>query len=287
MVSPIGKICMVCCLLLVGACSSTTFFYNRLDFILPWYLDDYVELDRDQERYLDELLQPFLAWHRSDELPRYVALLESVEASLDQPLSAGDVAAISLEFEEAWFRLQEEFLDWLLELGARLTDEQIQSFLDELWRDQEKYQDKYLQRTDREYREDSYDSLLDNLQDYMGRLDKGQRALLSAASAELERSDQIWLDERAAWLKKLGGLLQRQPGWQLRLREAIAQRGADMSQEYRRTYEHNLGVIHATLAQVLNRRTQKQDRHLRRELSTLRADLETLNAQGRAAPEAA
>lgn len=287
MVSQARNIGLVCCLLLLGACSSTTFFYNRLDFILPWYLDDYVELDRDQEKYLEELLQPFLAWHRSDELPRYVALLERIEASLDQPLSTADVAAISAEFEDAWLRLQDEFLDWLLALGDRLTNEQMQSFLDELWRDQEKYQDKYLLRTDQAYRQDSYDSLLDSLQDYLGRLDRDQRALLREASAELERFDRIWLDERAAWLEKLGGLLQRQPGWQLRLREAIVQRGENMPREYRRTYEHNLGVIHAALAQVLNGRTEKQDRRLRKELSTLRADLNTLIAQGGVKPEAA
>ena len=32
-------------LCLLGACSSTTFVYNRLDSILPWYLDDYVDLN--------------------------------------------------------------------------------------------------------------------------------------------------------------------------------------------------------------------------------------------------
>ena len=50
--------CLLCCLLLLGACSSTTFVYNRLDFILPWYVDDYAELNTQQDAYLDELLAP-------------------------------------------------------------------------------------------------------------------------------------------------------------------------------------------------------------------------------------
>ncbi len=41
---------VVCCLLLLSACSGTTFFYNRLDFFIPWYVDDYVELEREQYR---------------------------------------------------------------------------------------------------------------------------------------------------------------------------------------------------------------------------------------------
>ena len=35
---------LICTLLLLGACSSTSFVYNRLDFIVPWYADDYVDL---------------------------------------------------------------------------------------------------------------------------------------------------------------------------------------------------------------------------------------------------
>ena len=118
---------------------STTFVYNRLDFILPWYLDDYVELDRAQETFLDAQLQPFLAWHRSEELPRYTQILDDIARRLDGPLTGQDVAAISLEFEQAWFRLEGRSLEWLLALGERLTEEQVQQFLDELWEQQEEY----------------------------------------------------------------------------------------------------------------------------------------------------
>lgn len=278
-----NKICLICALLFLGACSSTTFVYNRLDFILPWYLDDYAELNRAQEKYLDELLSPFLAWHRSDELPRYVKVLEDIEASLDQPVTAEVVAAISAEFENAWFRLEGEALDWLLDLGARLSDDQIQGFLAELQEQQQEYEEKYLTRSDEEFHEESYDNLLDSMQDYLGRLNGAQRDLLRDTGNGLLRSDRTWLRERAAWLEKLAILLQREPGWQRRVREAIAARDENVSPEYLRIYEHNLRLIHSAVAELLNSRTEKQDRRLRRKLSELREDLESLIAQGKAA----
>ena len=281
--SRLRKICIVCCLLLLGACSSTTFFYNRLDFILPWYLDDYAELNRDQEKYLDELLSPFLAWHRSQELPLYLDVLDQVDGTLDQPMTAEDVAAISAAFEAAWFRLEERAINWLLELGGTLSDEQMDSFLEELWKQQREYEDKYLERSDKKFREDSYDSLLDSMQDFLGRLDKKQRQMLRVTSEELIRSDQVWLSERAVWLEKLGLILQREPGWQGRIRDAIAQRDENASPEYVSTYQHNLRVIHGTVADVLNSRSDKQDRRLRAKLENLREDLQTLIAQGQAA----
>ena len=139
---------ILCSLLVVSACSSTTFVYNRLDFILPWYLDDYAELNGEQEEHLDTLLSPFLSWHRSQELPRYIAVLEHIETTLDRPLTPEDVASISAEFERAWFRLEGEALDWLLELGASLTDEQMDSFMAALWEQQHEYEEKYLERSE-------------------------------------------------------------------------------------------------------------------------------------------
>jgi hypothetical protein len=276
-------------LLLLGGCSSTTFLYNRLNIILPWYLGGYVDLERDQKGYLDELLNPFLAWHRSEELGSYVAIIEEMEAGLERELSAADVAAVSSEFEAAWFRLEARALDWLLELGARLSDEQVAEFIDVLWEKQRDYEDEYLSRSDREFRRDSYDGLKDSLQDYMGRLDREQRARLEQASTDLKRSDGVWLAERAVWIERLATLLQRQPGWQDGVREAIAVRDETVSPEYVEVYSHNVAVIQGAIADVVNSRSERQDRRLRRELAGLREDFLLLIEQGekRAAAEAA
>ena len=275
-----SKYYLLLALLFIGGCSSTTFVYNRLDFILPWYLDDYVELDRAQDAFLDEQLQPFLAWHRTEELPRYTQILDDITRRLDAPLTAQDVAAISLEFEQAWFRLEGRALEWLLALGERLTDDQVQQFLDELWDKQEEYQKKYLERSDQEYREDSYDSLRDSVQDYLGGLDKPQKQLLETASTDLLRSDTTWLRERAAWLQRLEVMMRREPGWQQAIRDSVQRRSETVSAEYLDLYEHNLAVIHSALAQVLNSRSEKQDQRLRKKLANLREDLQTLVDQG-------
>lgn len=278
-----GKLVLASLLVcLLGACSSTTFVYNRLDSILPWYLDDYVDLDGTQDRHLDAELSPFLAWHRQQELPRYLALLEQVEVDLDGPISAAEVGGIYVGIEDAWLRLQDKSLDWLLSLGATLSDEQVQEFLDVLQERQEEYEEEYLERSERQYREDSYEALVDTMQDYLGRLTDAQRDRLRAASLELRRSDAIWLQERAVWLQRLDILMQRQPGWQQQVREAIALRDETVSEQYTATYEHNLEVIFSAVAAVLDSRSEKQDQRLRAELRDLRDDLQTLIDQGMA-----
>lgn len=263
-------------LLAMAGCSSTTFLYNRLHIILPWYMGGYVDLDREQKDYLDELLVPFLDWHRSEELPRYLQIIEDMEAVLDDGISAEDVSGFALRFEAAWFRLEERGVAWLLDLGAQLSDEQLEEFIDELWDKQEDFEKKYLQRTDEEFHRETYENLRDSLQDYLGRLDAAQRELLQEAGAGLIRSDSTWLSERAAWIERLEVFLQREPGWQDAIRVALDNRNDHVSDAYRETYEHNTQVIAAAIAATINSRTDKQDRRLRRKLADLREDMQSL-----------
>jgi hypothetical protein len=273
---------LVACLLLtwLAGCSSTQFFYNRLDFFVPWYLGDYVSLDRSQDALLEEELQPFLAWHRQDELPRYIELLDRAERSLDQPVTRDQLAALTLDAEQALDRLQHRALDWMLVLGDALREEQLQEFMLALREQQAEYEEKYLERDDAHYRDDACERLQDNIRRYLGRLQTEQKTRLAVACANLRRSDSVWLAERAAWLERLDVLLQRAPDWQASLRQAVAQRRQSVSIEYRTIWDANTEVIQLAVIDLVNTRTERQDAHLRRELGKLREDLMALVEQG-------
>tara|TARA_R110002110_G_scaffold205066_7_gene417104 strand:+ start:237789 stop:238643 length:855 start_codon:yes stop_codon:yes gene_type:complete len=282
-VKPIRIVGVLVLLLFLAGCSSTTFVYNRLDFLIPWNLDDYVDLNNAQEEQLDELLVPFLQWHRMQELPIYVEVLDQISNDLDQTVTVQELDALSESFEQAAQRLQDRGLQWMFELGEQLSREQIQEFITELRERQQDYEKKYLPRSDKEFREESYERLLDSVQDYMGRLDREQRAVLRDASEQMLRSDTIWLAERAAWLDELEILLQRQPGWQQQVRLALETRSQNPSPEYTAVYDHNRVVIETALLTIINGRTDKQDNRLRSEISELREDLQILIEQGREA----
>jgi hypothetical protein len=276
-----ARVWVVIALFVVSACSSTTYVYNRLDFLLPWYMDDYVDLTAEQEAYLDELLVPFLAWHRAQELPVYLTALNNIEDSLNEPLTPAGVGAMVADFESAWLRLEGEGLTQLLDLGARLSDEQIAAFLEALWEQQREFEEEYLERDEEEFFEDNDDNMLDTFQDYLGKLSDDQKQWVQDSGRQLLRSDQVWLKERAQWLTELGILLEREPGWQERVRVAISAKNKNITPEYQRVYEHNMDAIYQLIAQVLNARSERQSRHLRDKLTDIRQDLETLIAQGK------
>ena len=43
---------------------STKFIYNWLDWAIEWEVADYVDLNRQQEAQLEQMLDEMLAWHR-------------------------------------------------------------------------------------------------------------------------------------------------------------------------------------------------------------------------------
>lgn len=269
---------LVLCVLLLAACSSTTFVYNRLDFFIPWQIGKYVDLDRAQETHLEDLLLPFLRWHRAEELPVYLAWLNKVETQLNDPVTPRQLEGLGEEIQVAWLRIQARGLDWMISVGETLSDEQTAEFMESLREQQEEYEEDDLSRDDDEYREDARENLEDNIEDFLGRLNDEQEAMLDAAAGGLWRADKTWLAERERWLQRLGQILQREPGWQDELRRAIAERENYNSPEYLATYEHNARIMFTVVADILNSRTDRQDRHLRRELGKLRKDLQALIA---------
>ena len=266
---------MVVFALLLTACSSTTFFYNRLDALLPWYVERFVDLERDQRAQLDQLLETFLIKHRREELPSYVAILDQALSTLEGPVTRAQVAEIYREGERAAARLQQKSLTWMLVMGAELSDAQIHAFIAELNERQQDYREEYLSRDDQAYRREIARSLVSFGKRYLGRLEQAQRTHLGEAAESVQRWDSIWYEERADMIASLESLLiERRPGWQRAVRDLL--KAPYRRPEARHALDHNLAVLQGAVADLLNSRTERQDRHLRRELTGLRSDLVAL-----------
>jgi len=260
---------------LVAGCTAT-FTYNHLDWLIPWYVDGYVDLTREQRQALQGRLAPLLKWHREEELVRYAELLDRIEHELATPVTAAIVQDWVDQVVAALERTEQSMLTLALEFGAGMSDLQISEFTASLWQRQREFEEELLGRDDERYRRDSYDSLVDFLQPLLGRLSTAQEARLRASTGELLRFDGAWLEERAQWLRTLEPLLQRQPGWQQAVEAAYAARKQQRTPRYREYLAHNLAVITSALADVLNQMNGDQRQHLAREFDDMRNRLHKL-----------
>jgi hypothetical protein len=263
---------------LLTGCMSFT--YNRLDWLIPWYVDGYVDLTRAQRQALQAHLAPRLEWHRKEELARYIELLERIETDLGGPLQASDVRKWAEELLVAAQRVQRSLMDAALEFGEKVSDEQMQEFVDSLWSRQREYEEEFLQRSDTEYAEDDFENLSDFLKRFLGRLSDEQRAELLEASGQLKRFDRAWLAERRAWLETLEPLiLARGPGWQAAVMAAYEARLDERSPAYHAAFEHNLNLIAAAYAKALSTMSERQRGRAQQEFSDLKQRMRKLMAQ--------
>ena len=273
----IKKILLFSLIFLVG-CSSTTFIYNRIDFLLPWYLESYVDLNQEQRQKLNELLEPFFEWHREEELPKYVKIIEDFESILDEKIELASIEAITHEVEQSWFRLEDNMIAWVIPMTRELSNEQITEFLQTMQTKTAQNENKYLSRNLQTYQNDNYKRVRKNLRRFIGGMNKDQLDLIDIASKEMIRVDGQWIDNRKALIDNLKVILKRGDGWELDL-ENITHRDDKVASNYRRTYSHNIAVNERLFVEILNSRTEKQDKKLRSQLLRYKTDIKTLIAQ--------
>ena len=263
---------------LVG-CSANRLLYNRADTVIRWAADDYVTLDREQQAAFDQRLDDFLAWHRSEELPRYREFIVTSLDTLEDGVTLEEAVAISEEIDLAADRFQAQFIELLLATAEDLSDAQIQDFLTELERNQTEYADERLVRDEEAYYADSTKTMTDLVKRLIGRLNRDQRSEIAERSKDLTRLDGLWHDDRARWGSALRVILEaKAPGWQEEVRRLGETRSEARIPEYVAGIEHNGDVILALLVDIINSRTERQDRRMRRFLEGLVDDIDALTA---------
>ncbi len=265
---------LLCCLLLVSCGSSLV--YDRLDWLIPWYVNSYVDLSREQRQSLQEQLAPLLQQHRQEELARYQRLLDGIEGQLQAPVRTAQVEAWIGDLAQAATRVEQSMLQVAVDFGATISDGQMEEFLESLYSRQEDLEKELLSRSDADYAEEHTGHLKDLMERIIGRLDRAQKQRLAQVARSMKRYDGVWLEDRRRWLDQLQSLLQREPGWQERVKSAYAAREHARSQEYRSIVEHNQRVVAAAITGVLNSRSGKQKARTVNEFADLHDMLQKL-----------
>ena len=263
----------------LAGCAANRLLYNRADTFIRWAADDYVGLDREQQAAFDQRLDEFLAWHRSQELPRYRAFIVTSLDTLEDGVTLEEAVAISEEIDLAADRFQLQFVELLLATAEDLSDDQLQEFLAELEQNQTDYAEERLVRDEHAYYQDSAKTMNDLVKRLMGRLNAEQKDEIQARSKQLMRIDGLWHDDRARWGSALRVILEEKaPGWQAEIRILGETRSKARIPEYVAGIEHNGDVILSLLVDTINSRTERQDRRMRRFLQGLIGDIDALTA---------
>lgn len=94
--------------LALAACSRIDLAYRNLDRLVPWSLNDYLAMNREQKALLDDRLKQQLAWHCKTQLPGYLDWLDRVRSMVaDDQVTDQALQQRTLEARQAIGRVAE------------------------------------------------------------------------------------------------------------------------------------------------------------------------------------
>ena len=263
------------CLYLSGGCSSE-FLYNRVDRLAQFYIERYVDLDRDQSHSLKINLEQLKEWHRRNELSEYQGFLHQIEMDIQGDITPETISGWMSSARTAYVRIRDQAVPALIDVAATLTPGQIEKFSARLEKRNRKLEKEYLSRDEAAYREYIVEEMDDRLSYWLGNLTDSQEQRLVQTADRIERLDARWLAGRRSWQRRVINELERKQGWKDRLKALIMDRTEYTDQEDIEANHRNEQRIYAAVADVLNMRTDKQQQKLLKKLQKWEGNLASL-----------
>ena len=278
-VAPRLALVMLCAVLAVGGCS-LRFAYSQLDWLVPWYVRDYVTLDAGQRSALDTRLAARLDWHCRAHVPAYAASLREAQAMLARDsVDAAQLAPFLARGEAWWAEILAELEPDARVLLAGLANEQVEELRQAFARDEREKREEFLDGSDAAQEAARIKRMEKRLQRWFGRMTPAQRARIAAWSAELSPTTADWLAQRVRWQGALLDALQVRgddAAFAARIATLFAAQHAHWPPAYREGVARNRTLTLTLLADVFNLAPEAQREHLNREIGALAAQFESL-----------
>lgn len=186
----------------------TNFFYNRLDTLAAWYIQDLVSLDDSQRNDLRAWLNETLQWHRRSELIRYAKFVRELAATAERPGTASTYKGVEAQVEGFGSRLVEQAAPDAARLLMSLTPEQLDEFEANLAEKARERNEKNLAaQAEGKWHEKRAKDIEKQLKRWTGAVTKEQRQLIAQLTGQFQSTTTDWLESQERWRQAMFGAL--------------------------------------------------------------------------------
>ncbi|HSH86650.1 MAG TPA: DUF6279 family lipoprotein [Methylophilus sp.] len=166
------------------SCSLVKTAYNNAPALIAWRLDSYFNFSEAQKTKLKPALQELHAWHRKNELPRYVAFLDEITNDLGHDVSAKTACQRIESIKSSAQTLQTKFTPIIVDIAESLSDQQLQHLQQKLEKRNEEWKEEWWQETTEEQREVRLEKSRDFAEKVYGDINEKQINLLKQSIAK-------------------------------------------------------------------------------------------------------
>ncbi|QXI52074.1 MULTISPECIES: DUF6279 family lipoprotein [Pseudomonas] len=266
-------------LLTLTACSRVGLAYRNLDLIIPWTLNDYLEINGQQKDWFDDRLKEHLSWHCTTQLPGYLDWLDRLKTMVQTNQVTDE--ALQQRTREAKAAIAEtarEITPSAIELLQGLSNEQVADMDAAFVKDQRKRQREYLKPTLEQQIKERAERMEKRLDDWIGPINDAQRQRVMAWSTALGDQNQQWIANRAHWQNQFSeAVAQRHsPNFPKRIEQLLVNRESLWTPAYREAYNKTEAQARSLLVDLMANSTPAQRERLLQKIDGVKKDFSDL-----------
>lgn len=266
--------------LVLSACSRVDLAYRNLDVLIPWSVNDYLDMNREQKSWFDERLETHLRWHCTTQLPANLAWLDRIKTMVaSNQVDTAALQARTAEAKVAIRQIAEEVTPSAVELLRGLDDNQVRAMQQAFAEDLTQRRKKYVALPLAEQIEERAQRMEKRLSPWLGSLNAAQQQSIQTWSSSLGEQNREWIDNREHWQNLLIAALQQRQNadFPARVAQLLQQRETLWTPEYRAAYGRTEQAAQTLLVALAQASTEQQRARLEQRLGKLHADFSKLD----------
>ncbi len=260
---------------LLTSCSTLRIGYGFADWYIVNEIDNMFDLNRTQEQKVNELVDRLHEWHRTEEIPRTIELLDQAKTRIQGNISKEDLDWMYVELNKMKARMVEQVIDDVSVLLTTLSDEQIGHLEQALVEHNVEDEEAFAVPLD-EWEAEKEDQFVSNLEDWFGSVSADQKQKLFNVYRFDRSVHKRYHDQSVKTQKRFVALLRSKPTAE-EIKSILSQwmSGSDSfySADYRRFRERQSAhqvMFYLTLDQSI---TEQQRQAAIKRLDDYRSDL--------------
>lgn len=265
--------------LVLAGCNRVGLAYRNLDVIIPWTLNDYLDMNAGQKSWFNDTLKEHLAWHCTTQLPGYLDWLDRLQQMVDDnQITDAALQARTSEAKQAIAEVAREITPSAIQLLQGLDDQQVKDMGDALAKDLRKRQDEYLKPPLAQQIKERAERMSKRLVAWMGPLSPSQQNRVTAWSIALGEQNQEWIGNRAHWQAQFIDALQQRHSAEFpqKIQQLLVDRESLWTPQYRTAYAQTEAAARGLIIDLMAESTAQQRQTLTQKIGKVRSDFQAL-----------
>jgi len=265
--------------LVLAGCNRVGLAYRNLDVIIPWTLNDYLDMNAGQKSWFNDTLKEHLAWHCTTQLPGYLDWLDRLQQMVDNnQVTDAALQARTVEAKQAIAEVAREITPSAIQLLQGLDDQQAKEMSDALAKDLRKRQDEYLKPPLAQQIKERAQRMSKRLDAWIGPLSDSQQNRVTAWSMALGEQNQEWIGNRARWQAQFIAAVQQRHSadFPQKMQQLLVDRESLWTPEYKAAYARTETAARSLIVDLMAESTPQQRMKLTQKIDGVRSDFKAL-----------